>query len=123
MPRPKSKSGKAAEKEASMRNETLQDVVVRSLEDLKAVDLKVLECVHSTRGPMNVHVHGSVVGADAKENAFVADREVAPSGNNWTRPLLVARANDETSAERWDTRESRKFESDVVILPACIVAQ
>ena len=45
MPRPKSKSRKTKGRDdtGSTSDETLQDVVVRSLEDLKAVDLKVLD--------------------------------------------------------------------------------
>lgn len=45
MPRGKSKPRKTGVKEptSSTSNDTLQDVVVRSLEDLKAVDLKVLD--------------------------------------------------------------------------------
>ena len=45
MPRGKSKSRKTGvtDPTCSTSNDTLQDVVVRSLEDLKAVDLKVLD--------------------------------------------------------------------------------
>jgi len=99
MPRGKSKSRKTGVKDptSSTSKDTLQDVVVRSLEDLKAVDLKVLDVSELTSitdtmvvasGTSGRHVRALAENVVEKSKAF-GQRPIGLEGEREGEWVLV----------------------------------